>query len=180
VSKAPDRKVRSSSQSITSSVKVRSVRPHLLDERASTSDDSAHGGGPRSWAGPSRRRHAGERRTHRCMAAETVPPTSGHSDEMAGRVDRRVRNSGSLWRGDQPNVKRGSGPRCPLLSGSPPATFRQAPPGGRDFLGVDHVTRRRAIRSDGHPSRRIASSRQAAVSWKHLCSRPHASCGRRR
>ena len=132
MSKAPDRKVRSSSQSITSSVKVRSVRPHLLDERASTSDDSAHGGGPRSWAGPSRRRHAGERRTHRCMAAETVPPTSDHSDEMAGRVDRRVRNSGSPWRGDQPNVKRGSGPRCPLLSGGPLATSQPAPPRGRD------------------------------------------------
>jgi hypothetical protein len=61
-------------------------------------------------AGTSRRRHAGELRTHRCVAAETVPPTSHHSDEMAGHGVRRVRNSGSHWRGHQPHVKRGSMP----------------------------------------------------------------------
>jgi hypothetical protein len=71
-------------------------------------DDSAHGGGSRSCAGPSRRRHAGELRTHRCVAAGTAPPTSDHSDQIAGRGDRRVRNSGSHWRGHQPHVKCGS------------------------------------------------------------------------
>jgi hypothetical protein len=107
----------STARSVRSSQSIRSrrrcglrIRRNLLDDRGSPLDDSAHGGGSRSCAGTSRRRHAGELRTHRCVAAETVPPTSHHSDEMAGHGVRRVRNSGSHWRGHQPHVKRGSMP----------------------------------------------------------------------
>jgi hypothetical protein len=110
------RSVRSSSQSIRSRRRCGlRVRRNLLDDRGSPLDDSAHGGGSRSCTGTSRRRHAGELRTHRCVAAETVPPTSHHSDEMAGRGVRRVRNNGSLWRGHHPHVKCGSALDAPQL-----------------------------------------------------------------
>jgi len=60
------------------------------------------------------------------VAAETVPLTSDHFDEMAGRGVRRVRYSGSHWRGHQPHLKRGSALDSPLTprSASPEAQGR--------------------------------------------------------
>ena len=124
---APPGSVRSSSQSIRSRRRCGlRVRRNLVDDRGSPLDDSAHRGGSRSCARPSRRRHAGELRTHRCVAAETVPLTSDHFDEMAGRGVRRVRYSGSHWRGHQPHLKRGSALDSPLTprSASPEAQGR--------------------------------------------------------
>jgi hypothetical protein len=110
------RSVRSSSQSIRSRRRCGlRVRRNLLDDRGSPLDDSAHGGGSRSCAGTSRRRHAGELRT-----ASMRGSRDGSSDVPSLRRDgrrgvRRVRNSGSHWRGHQPHVKRGSALDAPQL-----------------------------------------------------------------
>ena len=86
---APPGSVRSSSQSIRSRRRCGlRVRRNLVDDRGSPLDDSAHRGGSRSCARPSRRRHAGELRTHRCSGSR-----DGSPDVRSLRRDGRARRS---------------------------------------------------------------------------------------
>src|SRR4029450_12553376 len=56
---------------------------------------------------------------YRCVAAETLARRPIYSDGMTLRGVRRVRNTGSPWRGHQPHVK------CGLALDAPPPRSRQ-------------------------------------------------------